>query len=477
MKNLLTALLLLFAMTASAKITLPSVVGNDMVLQQQSEARIWGKATANVDVVVTTSWQEGSVHAKADKNGNWEVKVQTPAASFAEQTLTIVDMKDMQGVTLTGILIGEVWLASGQSNMEMPLRGFDGCAVKNGVSDAMHAMKNSPYVRMFTVKKRDDALTPQEDCEGAWQKPLAKNALWFSATAYYFANALSDALQVPVGIVNASYGGTRIEGWMSKEILKNDPKVNLDEKAIMARGAWDRPTVNYYGMFYPVKNYTYKGIIWYQGCSNVGDHAPYAQQMADMVSLWRNDLQQGEIPFYYVELAPYHYFGGQANKAAYLREAQFKAQDMIPNSGMVCTNDLVEPFELMNIHPGNKRAVGERLTTLALNKTYGYTDITCEGPRFKAYEIKDGAVAVSFDHLQQGICRNYDIHGFEVAGEDRVFYPAEANFVWQTNQVFLKSEKVPNPVAARYCFKDWQVGAFYGGDFQPLVPFRTDDWE
>jgi hypothetical protein len=205
--------------------------------------------------------------------------------------------------------------------------------------------------------------------------------------------------------------------------------------------------------------------------------SPYAERLADMVQLWRKEWGLGELPFYFAEIAPYAYGGTQQEKAAYLREAQFRAQSLIPNSAMISTNDLVEPYEIYNIHPRNKTKVGQRLSYLALNLTYGLKQIHCFGPQYKSWTAKGSEAWVSFDHLEMGICRNYDLRGFEVAGEDRVFHPADKVWLhWQTNEVVISSEKVPNPVAVRYCFRDFQVGTMIGGNELPTIPFRTDNW-
>ena len=233
----------------------------------------------------------------------------------------------------------------------------------------------------------------------------------------------------------------------------------------------------YNAMLKPLQNYTIKGLIWYQGESNVGRHETYAERLADMVQLWRKEWGLGELPFYFAEIAPYAYGGTQQEKAAYLREAQFRAQSLIPNSGMISTNDLVEPYEMYNIHPRNKTKVGQRLSYLALNLTYGLKQIHCFGPQYKSWTAKGSEAWVSFDHLEMGICRNYDLRGFEVAGEDRVFHPADKVWLhWQTNEVVISSEKVSHPVSVRYCFHDFQIGTMIGGNELPTIPFRTDNW-
>jgi sialate O-acetylesterase len=197
-----------------------------------------------------------------------------------------------------------------------------------------------------------------------------------------------------------------------------------------------------------------------------------------MVKDWRKQLGLGDIPFYAVEIAPYDYDDpDEHNKAPMLREAQWKAIEMIPNSDMISINDLVQPFELHNIHPGNKAAAGKRLCDLALNKTYGKTQFPATSPRYKSHTFKEGAAWVLIDSPCDGICRNYMIEGFEVAGEDKVFHPADSVWLhWQTNEMVVSSKEVPNPVAVRYCWKDFLPGTLHSGNYLPLIPFRTDNW-
>ncbi len=488
---LYTLALLVTALTSSAEIKLPAVMCDNMVLQQQTDARIWGSASAGATIEVRTPWSKDITKATVGADGQWIVSVPTPQASYTAQTVTISerinpkDKKAASEVTISNVLIGEVWLASGQSNMEMPLKGFAGCCVKDGIHDAMQAHVISPYVRMFNVKKAQ-SYSPKSDCEGKWNTTQFPATMEFSATAYYFASALSNALGIPVGIVNSSYGGAHVESWTSRELCETYPDIPTDSVSVYNFGSWDfdRPILMYNAMFLPVKNYTYKGIIWYQGCSNIGHADDYPKRLADMVDLWRKQIGLGEIPFYQVEIAPYMFGDGVSIEGALIREAQMKATTVIPNCDIVGTNDLTLPIEIHNIHPSNKRPVGERLSMLALNKVYGMKQIVCHGPKFRkeTFRVEDTDKAgvkravVGFITNEMGICRNYGLEGFEVAGADKKFYPAKTEFHWQTNEVYLTADEVPVPVAVRYCFKDFQIGNMIGGNELPLHPFRTDDW-
>jgi len=472
-RNILTTALIFAAMGLNAKVKLPSLIGDNMILQQQTSVNLWGEASPNATVKVIPSWNNKEYSCKANNKGEWILKVETPEAGYTPYSVTF---DDGEKTIINNVLVGEVWLASGQSNMEMPLKGFGGCCIMNGIEDIAYSAENKG-VRMFTVPKRQ-CYEPQTSCGGQWNMASPSTAGDFSATAYHYATSLSRVLQVPIGIVTCAYGGSSVESWLPKEILQNYSDIPLDKAGIETWLEWARPLLMYNGMLNPVKNYTIKGFIWYQGETNVARYDTYAERFTTMVKHWREIWGQGDIPFYYVDIAPYDYDQGHEDeKSPYLREAQFKAQSMIPNSFMVCINDLVEPYERMNIHPRNKTMVGRRLSFAALNLTYGYKQFHIEHPQYKSLRIEGNTAYVGFDHIGMGICRNYDIQGFEIAGENKVFYPAEQiRFQWETNEFVISSSKVLNPVAVRYCFHDFQIGTIIGGNELPAIPFRTDNW-
>lgn len=472
-KQLISLFLLCCAATLGAKVKLHSLVGDNMIVQQQTDVRLWGTARPGAEIKMTPSWSGQTATCQADAQGRWLLTVKTPQASMTPYEITF---DDGEPLTVKNVLVGEVWLASGQSNMEMPLKGFPGCCIKDGAQEIINA-SSMPQVRMFNVPRKQE-YEPQTECGGNWMVPSIETAPEFSATAWFFAKSVSKALGLPVGIINCSYGGSTVESWTNRALLETYPDVSLKPEDMEKVLSWERPLLMYNAMLKPVQNYTIKGIIWYQGCSNVGRHETYAQRLANMVDLWRKEWQLGEVPFYFVEIAPYDYDSAvQDEKAAYLREAQFKAQSLIPNSAMISTNDLAEPFERHNVHPRNKQTVGLRLSLLALNLTYGQKQFHCFSPQYKSWTAKGSEAWISLDHLEMGICRNYDIQGFEVAGEDRVFHPADNVWVhWQTNEIVVSSKQVAKPVAVRYCFHDFQPGTMIGGNELPLVPFRTDEW-
>lgn len=475
MKQLLSllALSLCCFVSATAKVELPSLVADNMVLEQQSDVRLWGKAAPKASVKITPSWDGNTVTCTAGNDGRWETTVHTPRGGFEAYTLTF---DDGEPTTIHNVLIGEVWLASGQSNMEQTLYGYEQCPVENAEDEIINA-SHERGIRMFNVPnvRKDE---PQEECGGRWVLPDMDTAPAFSATAWFFAKSLTRARNVPVGMVVAAAGGSMIESWMSKETVEKYPDIPTDKAGIEKISPWLRPIGLYNAMFYPIRHYTYKGIIWYQGCSNVNHHATYAQRMADLVSLWRHDLNLGELPFYYVELAPFAHDGtAEGINGALLREAQFKAQSLISNSAMISTNDLVQPYELHNVHPRGKDKVGKRLSYAALKLTYGQDILQYTGPIYDKLTLKGHEAMVSFKNIPMGLCRTIGLKGFEVAGADKVFYPADSiQADKRKGTVTVSSEKVPTPVAVRYCFHNFQIGNLIGAYELPAVPFRTDNW-
>ena len=480
-KFLLTAFVAVTMASAQAKVTLPYVMGNNMILQQQTEARLWGKTTAK-EVKVTTSWDNEVYTAKASKNGDFIVKVKTPKASYTPLSITF---DDGDRLTLSNILAGEVWVCAGQSNMEMPVKGFGNCPVE-GYNDAVvtaNEYKGVHYVKIPSVMR----VEPQWNSEPTeWKEVSPQTVGEASATGYFFAQVLNKTLDVPIGLIMANKGGTRVESWLTKENLKKYTKEPTDSAGIVAfKPEWDyhRAMLWGNGTFNPILNYTVRGIIYYQGCSNVGDPGDqYSERMKILVDQWRGQFGLGEIPFYFVEIAPYHYDNVNADNGARLREQQYKAAQIIPNSGLVCTNDLVYPYEPAQIHPAQKKPVGQRLAYLALNKTYGLTAVGCMSPSFKDMRVTGDIVDIHLANDLGAISRFEDIQGFELAGEDRVFHPAKAEHFWQPGggywdeTIRLSSPEVKKPVAIRYCFKNFQIGNLKNAAGLPLFPFRTDNW-
>lgn len=458
-------LLLLLAGLVRAEITLPAIFGDHMVLQQQTEAAIWGKATPSKTVNISTSWDNKSHSVKSDMDGQWKVKVKTPVAGGPYQ----ITISDGKALTLQDVLIGEVWVGSGQSNMQMTMRGYYNQPIF-GANEAVATSRN-PNMRLFTVE-RVKSLTPAYDFTGKWLECTPENVVDFSATAYFFGRMIHQALDVPVGLICSSWGGTRIEPWISERGVTKFDWVQLPDKNSKEDFSQQTPTVLYNAMIAPMVGYAIRGALWYQGESNRNQPKEYEKLMPGLIENWRAEWGVGDFPFYYVQIAPFDYGPGGIN-SAFLREAQLKASTAINNTGMAC---LMDAGEKDNIHPGDKKAAGERLAYLALANTYGQKGIAYSGPVLKNMTIEGSMVKLTFDHAPNGLTTfGKELKGFQVAGENKRFFPAQA-FITREG-ITLFSDRVQNPVAVRYAFEDFTVGELYNTEGLPASSFRTDDWD
>lgn len=462
------------AVLGASAVELPQIMSDNAVLQQQSIVKLWGKARPGAKVDVNVSWAPDSTYsAEAGADGRFTALVSTPHASFAPQTITFTDSEGK--ATMNNVLIGEVWLCSGQSNMEMPLRGF-GIQPIEGAAQAVAYSGRYPGVRMVNIPK-SSSYKPETEVDGTWKTSNPADAGEFSALAYFFATSLTDILDTPVGIINCAYGGASVEGWMPKEKLDTykgyDMAAEQNDSTI---DPWSRIGVMYNAMFHPVSPYTVKGILWNQGESNVGRHDEYPSHLADMVEIWRAEMNNPDAPFYFVELPPWSYSAPSEAWAAYFRECQHKAAAMIPNSGIVCTTDLIYPHELEDVHASRKQPIGERLAFMAAARTYGIDGVPHRYPAYKSVELKGDSAVLSFDNATGGLNPNLNLKGFEVAGADRVFHPATATEDWNNYTITVSSPEVPQVEAVRYCFRNFSPGTLKDMYGLPLVPFRTDSW-
>lgn len=484
MNKKICSLVVLMALTAGlqAKVRLHHLVSDNMVIQQQTDVRLWGWAKPGRKVVATTSWSADKSTAKADKQGRWLLTVKSPKASYEPLSITFDD-GDGQ-VTIQNVLAGEVWVCAGQSNMEMPVKGFGNCPVLNYNQEVLNAA-GKRQVRSAKIPSIM-RIEPQEDADTYWRECSPQAVGDFSATGYFCAKVLNQALDIPIGLIEANKGGTRVESWLTKENLEKHTSEPTDSIGIVKfkeKFDYHRALLWGNGTFNPILNYTVKGILFYQGCSNVGDPGnQYSERLKLLVEQWRTQFGLGEIPFYFVQIAPYGSGDINGTWNALLQEQQFRASQIIPNSGLVCTNDCVFPYESSQIHPAQKQKVGERLAFLALNKTYGMSSIICESPSYKDMKVKNDTVMLHFNNECGGISRFMDITGFEVAGADQVFHPAKAEHFWQPGGgywgegIIVTCPEVKQPLAVRYCFRNWQLGNLANAGGLPLFPFRTDSW-
>lgn len=470
------------ACNMQAKVRLHHLVSDNMVIQQQTDVRLWGWAKPGRRVVATTSWSAQRAEAKADRQGRWLLTVQSPRASYTPLSVTFDDGDG--AVTIRNVLAGEVWVCAGQSNMEMPVKGFGNCPVQNYNQEVIHAA-GARQVRSAKIPSIM-RMTPQEDADTHWRECSPQTVGDFSATGYFFAKLVNRALDIPVGLIEANKGGTRVESWLTKENLERYTQEPTDSMGIVNhKKEWDyhRAMLWGNGTFSPIVNYTVRGILFYQGCSNVGDPGnQYSERLKLLVDQWRSQFRLGDIPFYFVQIAPFVSGNADGTWNAELQEQQYKASKAIANSGLVCTNDCVLPYEGEQIHPSQKQKVGERLAYLALNKTYGMKTIVCDSPSFRDMLVKSDTVMIHLDNECGAISRFSDMVGFEVAGADRVFHPARAKHFWQPGGgywdecIVVTSDAVKQPVAVRYCFRNWLLGNVANAGGLPLFPFRSDNW-
>ncbi len=465
LNRLILFLCILFTGSSSvgASIRFPSVIGDHMVLQRNATVKLWGWADTGERISVHTGWNPDAVYTvNPSEDGKWEVSITTPDAGGPYE-LSFQSANDYK--TIQGVLIGEVWLCSGQSNMEMPLKGFASQPVYG--SNDIIAQSDNPNIRLFTVQ-RNTSPNPLDDCEGSWKRSSPKETAGFSAVAYIYGAYLQKILNVPVGLIHSSWGGTPAEAWTDKETLENsfkDIPIRIIEKNIHRS-----PTVLYNAMIHPLVPYSIRGVIWYQGEGNRMEPAQYARLFPAMITNWRQKWGFGEFPFYFVQIAPYKY--DDKKNSAELREAQLHTLLHTPNTGMAVTMDV---GEYGTIHPGNKTAVAKRLAYWALAKTYGMEGIEYCGPIYKSIQIDGTKAIVSFDFALNGLTSlGKPMEGFTVAGNDRKFYPAEA--VIKGKNLIVVSDSVAAPVAVRYGWRNFIKGNLYNNAGLPASSFRTDNW-
>jgi len=469
--TMVASFILLMGVAAKAEVKLPAFFANGMVMQRQSHANLWGTARVNKQVIVTTGWDGKQYRTKADASGKWKLAVPTPTAGGPYT----ISFNDGEVTTLNDVLIGEVWLCSGQSNMEMPMMGFKNQPVEGSNMDILKS--RNPDLRLFTVKRHSTFL-PQENVSGQWQEATPQSVAEFSATAYYFGRLVQEMLHVPVGLIVAAWGGSAAEAWMTADMLKAFPDAKIPRSEADIKSKNRTPTVLYNGMLHPLIGLTIKGVIWYQGEDNCNRAQTYADMFTTLIKGWRAAWNQGDFPFYYCQIAPYDYGlitqeGQPAINSAYLREAQAKVEFRVPNSGMAV---LLDAGLRTGIHPRKKETAGERLALLALSKTYGFEGVSGDSPYYDGLTVQGDTAMVHFGRAPMWVtCKGgFESKLFTVAGSDKVFHPAKAWVV--RSKIYVKSEEVPHPVAVRYAFENYVDGDLYGGDELPVSSFRTDDW-
>lgn len=453
---------LLSAGPVRAEVRLPKIFGPGMVVQQKQKAPVWGWAAKGEKI--TVSLGESKAEATAGDDGKWQVKLDPPPAG-GSYTLTVAGTNT---IALSDVLVGEVWVCSGQSNMEW--------RVSQSLNPAEEiAAANLPKIRMFTVKKVP-AEQPQDDCEGSWATCTPETVANFSAVGYFFARKLHQDLGVPVGVINSSWGGTICEAWTSRPGLENDP--NADLKPILDRyqkfepGKPNQPSVLYNGMLKPIIPYGVRGAIWYQGESNIARAEQYAKLFPAMIADWRKSWGQEKFPFVFVQLAPYRYEGQDTANLAEAWEAQLKTL-ATPDTGMAITTDI---GDVKDIHPKNKQEVGRRLALWALANTYGKMG-EHSGPLYESMAVEGNKIRLKFKHLGGGLVTEggKPLSHFTIAGEDQKFFEATATIDGDT--LVVQSDAVAKPVAVRFAWSDTAEPNFFNKAGLPASPFRTDNFK
>lgn len=451
-----------FTLVCKADIKLPAIFCDGMVLQQKMDAAIWGTASHNSNVEVMTSWNNKTYTTKTNGKGKWKLFVKTPEAGGPYY----ISLSDGKEIKLNDILIGEVWLCSGQSNMVMPLKGFISQPIYGSNKTIVNATNDN--IRLFTVE-RNTSLQELDNFSGKWLACNPENVSNFSAAAYHFGKMLQEVLQVPVGLISSNWGGTIIESWMNENAVKEFewiPKADANKKAIHRE-----PTVLFNAMIAPMAGYTIKGTLWYQGEANRFEPKKYEKLLPGLIKSWRSEWGIGKFPFYYAQIAPYNYNKTGFNSALF-REAQLKTSTSLENIGMISLMDIGQKN---TIHPANKQVVGERFAYLALAKTYEIKGFAYSGPVLRNMDIKGPIVKLTFDFAENGLNTfGKELINFKIAGKNKLFYPADVTLTRQGITLF--SAFVPEPVAIRYAFDDFVVGELFNTEGLPASSFRTDNW-
>ena len=462
MKHIFLTLIVLFSFSINifGKIILPSVFSDNMVLQQNSSVAIWGWSHPAEIIKIVTGWNSNdTIKVKADNSSKWTATIKTIAAGgpYAIQIL------GNEKVQLNNVMLGEVWICSGQSNMEMGVNWN----LINGEEEAAKA--TNPNIRIFHVQKIG-AEYPQQTCKATWTASTPETMRATSAVGYFFARELQQKLNVPVGIIVSAWGGTPAEVWIEKSRVEKNPVLNKSK--ITENYEWWPSTAGttYNSMIAPIVPFGIAGAIWYQGEANCGNYPIYSLLMKTLIENWREDFKK-EFPFYLVQIAPYTY--GDKGTSEFLREQQELVTKTVPNTGMVVISDLVD--NLKDIHPKNKLDVGKRLANYALSETYKQNIGEYKSPSFESMKIEKNNVRVSFCNAAKGLKSiGKSPAKFMIAGDDQKFVEATAKI--DGNTVILSSKLVKTPVAVRFCFDDAIMPDVFSTEGLPVAAFRTDKW-
>lgn len=483
MRILICFILTLGVFGAQAQLQLGSGLQDSMVIQQNRPLTIWGKAASNADVSIRADWMPSVVSVTADGGGDFSGIIAVPAVAAGDcRTHSIAVSSGAGSVVLQDILIGEVWLCSGQSNMQF--------ALKEALDSTEEvAAANHPHIRLLNVPLNFSA-TPVETFKGKWVGCTPATAKGFSAVGYFFGRELQQTLNVPVGVIFSGIGASAAQAYVPQPVLAADrqlnraylqPYLNSPKSKETIDGGFSfekvtRPFLLYNALIYPLRRISLRGICWYQGEANRKERDTYTRLTQTLIRSWRDAFGQGELPFYYVQVAPFFLDKEDPTLAdyAFFREAQEKVS-ALNNTAMITTIDV---GEARNLHPHNKKPIGIRLAKTALNRTYGRLDTVWRGPQYQHMEISGRKIVIFFEPgTVTGGLKTSDGNApqfFELAGEDQQFYPADVSI--DGERIVVSSPKVKKPVAVRYAFTNYAVTNLQNGAGWPVIPFRTDSW-
>jgi len=459
-KIIFASCITLAALSCAAQLRLPGLFDDHMVIQREASVPIWGWARPLQEVRINVSWDTTTIKTRAENTTFWRTVVKTPIAG-GPHTITIKAGTEVR--TLQDVLSGEVWLCSGQSNMEWSMAAAgDGKTIMDQVND--------PTIRLFHIPN-SAANTLQMRGEGTWKQCNAESVRGFSAVAYYFGKKINQELNVPIGLINASWGGTPAEVWLPKQNVEGNAALLASAEKQVDDRPWcpSKPGVVFNSMINPIIPFRLAGALWYQGESNTAAPFTYKQLMESLILEWRKQFLS-DFPFYYVQIAPYTY--GDVEKGTLIREQEVKMLE-IPKTGMVVISDLVD--NVKDIHPQYKKPVGERLANIALAETYGKQGLTYKSPLYHSMKIEKSKIRISFDNAPSGlISKGGEPTEFLIAGDDKVFYPAKAKIEGST--VLLSAKEVKAPAAIRFAWKNESIPNLFSKEGLPVSSFRTDQW-
>lgn len=459
--SLVGAFLSFFYFSANAYIRIPDIFSDNMVLQQQTTIHFYGFSDPGQKISVVAGWNKDTLKTTTLSGARWTVDLKTPNSGGPYQITIIADST----ITIKNVLIGEVWICSGQSNMEFSADWH----LNNYQEEISNA--NHPEIRFFHIQKIT-APYPQQEVHGRWEVCTPQTMHSFSAAGYFFGRSLNENLHQPVGLIESCWGGTPVGTWTPDEVFKRNERLATSAAVITPTPWWPvLPGIAYNAMIAPITNFPIAGAIWYQGESNVPNADTYEETFSEMIHAWR-EIWKKDFPFYFVQIAPFNY--GKGYGSAQVREAQLQTYRQVPNTGMVVVTDITG--DTNDIHPKDKQDVGKRLAAWALAKTYGKESINYSGPLYRSLEVKEGKAIIHFDFANAGLVKKGDLlTDFLIAGDDHQFFPAKAVIVDST--VIVYSTKVPHPAAVRMGFTNTAIPNLFNKAGLPASPFRTDDWE